>query len=116
MLRYITSRLLWAIPVLWLVVSVVFLMIHLVPGDPIAQMLGEGAAATDIEAARHAYGLDRPLGQQYVSYWRGVLHGDLGKSLRYNQGVTTLLAQRYPFTMRLTFAAMLVALQHRSEE
>jgi ABC-type dipeptide/oligopeptide/nickel transport system permease component len=110
MLRYIGSRLLYAIPVVWLVVSVVFLMIHLVPGDPIAQMLGEGAAATDIEAARHAYGLDQPLGQQYVHYWRGVLHGDLGQSLRYSQPVTTLLAQRYPFTMRLTLAAMLVAL------
>ncbi|HZU22472.1 MAG TPA: nickel ABC transporter permease [Terriglobales bacterium] len=110
MIRYITTRLLYAIPVLWLVVSVVFLMIHLVPGDPIAQMLGEGAAAADIEAARHAYGLDQPLGQQYVHYWRGVLHGDLGQSLRYNQPVTTLLAQRYPFTMRLTFAAMAVAL------
>ena len=110
MLRYIGSRVLYAIPVVWLVVSVVFLMIHLVPGDPIAQMLGEGAAATDIEAARHAYGLDQPLGEQYVRYWRGVLHGDLGQSLRYNQPVTTLLAQRYPFTMRLTFAAMLVAL------
>jgi len=110
LIRYITTRLLYAIPVVWLVVSVVFLMIHLVPGDPIAQMLGEGAAAADIEAARHAYGLDQPLGQQYVHYWRGVLHGDLGQSLRYNQPVTTLLAQRYPFTMRLTFAAMAVAL------
>ena len=50
------------LPVIWLVVSVVFLLIHLVPGDPIQQMLGEGAAATDIAAARHAYGLDVPLG------------------------------------------------------
>ena len=97
-------------PVVWLVVSVVFLLIHLVPGDPIAQMLGEGAAAADIEVARHAYGLDQPLGQQYLHYWRGVLHGDLGQSLRYSQPVTTLLAQRYPFTMRLTLAAMAVAL------
>jgi peptide/nickel transport system permease protein len=110
LLRYITTRLLYAIPVVWLVVSVVFLLIHLVPGDPIAQMLGEGAAAADIEVARHAYGLDQPLGQQYLHYWRGVLHGDLGQSLRYSQPVTTLLAQRYPFTMRLTFAAMAVAL------
>ena len=53
------------LPVIWLVVSVVFLLIHLVPGDPIQQMLGEGAATTDIAAARHAYGLDVPLGQQY---------------------------------------------------
>jgi ABC-type dipeptide/oligopeptide/nickel transport system permease component len=109
-LRYITSRLLYTLPVIWLVVSVVFLMIHLVPGDPIAMMLGEGAPAADLEAARHAYGLDVPIGRQYVNYWRGVLHGDLGKSLRFNQSVTSLLASRYPFTMKLTFAALAVAL------
>ena len=110
MLRYFSSRLLWAIPVIWLVVSVVFLLIHLVPGDPGAQMLGEGAAAADLEATRHAYGLDAPIGQQYVNYWKGVLRGDLGKSLRYNESVTRLLAQRYPFTMELTLAALAVAL------
>ena len=110
MLRYFSSRLLWAIPVIWLVVSVVFLLIHLVPGDPVAQMLGEGAAAADLEATRHAYGLDAPIGQQYVNYWKGVLRGDLGKSLRYNESVTRLLAQRYPFTMELTLAALAVAL------
>jgi ABC-type dipeptide/oligopeptide/nickel transport system permease component len=110
MIRYFGSRLLWAIPVLWLVVSVVFLLIHLVPGDPVAQMLGEGAAAADLAATRHAYGLDLPLGQQYTHYWRGVLHGDLGKSLRYNDSVTRLLAQRYPSTIGLTLAALAVAL------
>ena len=87
MLRYIFSRLLYMLPVVWLVVSVVFLLIHLVPGDPIQQMLGEGAAATDIAAARHAYGLDVPLSRQYVNYWRGILHGDMGTSLRLNQPV-----------------------------
>ena len=66
MLRYLRTRLLYTIPVLWLVVSVVFLLIHLVPGDPIQQMLGENAAAADLAAARHAYGLDVPLGRQYV--------------------------------------------------
>ncbi len=81
--RYIISRVLYTLPVIWLVVSTVFLLIHFVPGDPIQQMLGEGAAAGDIQAARHAYGLDVPLGEQYLNYWRGVLHGDLGKSLRY---------------------------------
>jgi peptide/nickel transport system permease protein len=98
------------IPVLWLVVSVVFFLIHLVPGDPIQQMLGEGAAGTDVAAARHAYGLDVPLGQQYLNYWKGVLHGDLGRSLRYDQPVERMVAQRYPATLRLTLAAMLVAL------
>ena len=84
------------LPVVWLVVSVVFLLIHLVPGDPIQQMLGEGAAATDIAAARHAYGLDVPLGRQYVNYWRGIVHGDMGRSLRFNQNVGHIIAQAYP--------------------
>jgi len=110
MLRYISTRLLYLIPVLWLVVSVVFLLIHLVPGDPIQQMLGEGATASDIQALRHAYGLDVSIGRQYFNYWKGVLHGDLGRSLRLNQDVTQVIAQRYPWTLQLTFAAMIVAL------
>jgi peptide/nickel transport system permease protein len=108
--RYITTRLVYTLPVIWLVVSVVFLLIHLVPGDPIQQMLGEGAANVDVAAARHAYGLDVPLPVQYLNYWKGVLHGDLGQSLRFNQSVTSLIAQRYPATLRLTIAALLVAL------
>jgi ABC-type dipeptide/oligopeptide/nickel transport system permease component len=110
MLRSLFSRALYTIPVLWLVVSVVFLLIHLVPGDPILQMLGEGAPAADIAATRHAYGLDAPLGQQYLHYWNGVLHGNLGPSLRYNQSVTSLIVERYPFTLQLTIAALLVAI------
>lgn len=110
MFRYITIRLLYTIPVLWLVVSVVFLLIHLVPGDPIQQMLGEGATANDIQSLRHAYGLDVPLGRQYVNYWNGVLHGNLGRSLRLDQDVTTIIAQKYPLTLQLTVAAMIVAL------
>ena len=106
MLRYIATRLLYTIPVLWLVVSVVFLLIHLVPGDPIQQMLGEGASAADMQAARHAYGLDVPVGQQYLNYWKGVLHGDLGRSLRFDQPVARMVAQRYPQTLQLTVAAM----------
>src|SRR5205823_5527987 len=68
MLRYLSLRLLYTLPVIWLVVSLVFVLIHLVPGDPIQQMLGEGAPAADIQAARHAYGLDAPLGKQYLNY------------------------------------------------
>src|SRR5215471_16845883 len=98
MLRYISLRLLYTLPVVWLVVSLVFLLIHLVPGDPILQMLGEGAPAADIQAARHAYGLDEPLGRQYLHYWKGMLHGDLGPSLQFNQSVSTLISERYPYT------------------
>ena len=108
MLRYLSLRLLYTLPVVWLVVSLVFLLIHLVPGDPILQMLGESAPATDIQAARHQYGLDVPLGQQYIHYWKGVLHGDLGPSVRFNQSVTSLIAQRYPYTLQLTIAALIV--------
>lgn len=100
----------FTLPVLWLVVSVVFLLIHLVPGDPIQQMLGEGAASTDVVATRKAYGLDVPLGQQYLNYWKGVLHLDLGKSLRFQRPVTALIADAYPSTLLLTIAAMMVAL------
>ena len=110
MLRYVSTRLLYTIPVLWLVVSVVFLLIHLVPGDPIQQMLGEGASAADIQAARHAYGLDVPIGEQYVNYWKAVLHGDLGRSLRFDQPVSRIIIQRYPQTLQLTIASMIVAL------
>ena len=110
MLRYTATRLLYMLPVIWLVVSIVFLLIHLVPGDPIQQMLGEGASSADLQAARHAYGLDVPIGEQYVNYWRGVLHGNLGQSLRFNRNVAGVIAERYPFTLQLTFAGLAVAL------
>ena len=110
MIKLLASRLLYTIPVLWLVVSAVFLLIHLVPGDPIEAMLGEGAAATDLQAARHAYGLDQPVGKQYLQYWNGVLHGRLGQSIRLNQDVGRVIWERYPYTLRLTIAALVVAL------
>ena len=110
MARYFLTRILYTLPVIWLVVSLVFLLIHLVPGDPIQQMLGEGAPAADLQAARHAYGLDLPLGEQYLNYWKGVVRGNLGVSFRYNQSVTKLLLQRYPYTLQLTLAALLVAI------
>jgi peptide/nickel transport system permease protein len=108
-IRYLLTRLAYMVPVVWLVVSVVFLMIHLVPGDPIQAMLGEGAAGADVAAARHAYGLDEPLSLQYVHYWRGVLHGDLGRSVRLNKPVGQLVATAWPSTLRLALCAMLVA-------
>jgi ABC-type dipeptide/oligopeptide/nickel transport system permease component len=110
MIRLVGSRLVYTLPVLWLVVSVVFLLIHLVPGDPILAMLGEGAASGDVQAARHAYGLDQPIGKQYLHYWNGVLHGRLGQSIRLNQDVGRVIRDRYPYTLRLTIAALIVAL------
>ena len=106
--RRLLKRTLTTLPVLWLVVTVVFLLIHLVPGDPIVQMLGEGATAADISALRHSYGLDAPLGEQYLRYWRGIAHGNLGQSLRLHDSVLHLILQRYPYTLALTAAAMLL--------
>ncbi len=103
-------RLLITMPVLWVVVTMVFLLIHIVPGDPIVQMLGEGATASDVSTLRHAYGLDAPLAEQYWHYWRGMLHGDLGQSLRLHDSVTHLVAQRYPYTLALTAAALLLGM------
>nr|WP_221313036.1 ABC transporter permease [Granulicella aggregans] len=101
-------RVVVTLPVIWVVVSVVFLLIHIVPGDPIVQMLGEGATATDVSALRHAYGFDEPLRVQYVHYWGGLLQGDLGQSLRMHDSVLHLVLQRYPYTLALTLAALLM--------
>lgn len=108
--RSFCLRLLYTVPVLWLVVSLVFFLIHLVPGDPVVQMLGDGARPADIAALRHAYGLDLPLSVQYLHYWRGVLHGNLGQSLRMGQSVTSLVLHRYPYTLELTLAALFIGL------
>jgi ABC-type dipeptide/oligopeptide/nickel transport system permease component len=100
------TRLALTLPVVWLVVSLVFLLIHLVPGDPILQILGEGAAPADMTALRHQYGLDQPLWMQYLHYWNGVLHGDLGSSIRMHSTVASLIWARYPYTITLTLTAL----------
>ncbi len=104
------TRLALTLPVVWLVVSLVFLLIHLVPGDPILAILGEGATPADIGALRHQYGLDLPLQMQYLRYWNGVVHGDLGSSIRMHDSVAHLIAQRYPYTLALTLAALVLGL------
>ena len=109
-MRSILTRVLLTIPVVWVVVSLVFLLIHLVPGDPVQQMLGEGATSADLAALRHQYGLDLPLGVQYLHYWRDVLHGDLGRSIRLNDTVVHLIVTRYPYTIELTVSALILGL------
>jgi peptide/nickel transport system permease protein len=109
-MKQIITRLVLTIPVVWLVVSLVFLLIHLVPGDPIQMMLGEGATPADIGVLRHQLGLDLPLHTQYIRYWSGVLHGDLGNSIRLHDSVSHLIAMRYPYTLALTLAALVLGL------
>lgn len=108
--RYFLSRLLYALPVVFLVVSLVFFLIHLVPGDPVEQMLGERARPADIEKMRHDLGLDQPLLRQYGSYLQKVARGDLGYSIRFNSPVARIILARYPATIELAAAALLLAL------
>jgi len=107
-MKSILTRVLLTIPVVWVVVSLVFLLIHLVPGDPVQQMLGEGATSADLAVLRHQ--LELPLRIQYLHYWRNVLHGDLGRSIRLNDTVVHLIATRYPYTIELTVAALILGL------
>jgi ABC-type dipeptide/oligopeptide/nickel transport system permease component len=108
MIRYISIRLLFALPALWLILTMVFLLAHIVPGDPVAQMLGEGARAEDLTQLRHALGLDLPLPVQYGRYLGGVLHGDLGESFRFQQPVLKVVAEHYPATLELAIVALLI--------
>lgn len=91
------------------IVTLVFLFIHLIPGDPIDVMLGESAAPTDKAALRHALGLDRPLLEQYLRYLGDLLRGDLGESLAFRAPVWDLVTSRYPATIELTIAATAIA-------
>jgi len=108
LLRYIGQRILYAIPALWLIVTMVFMLAHLVPGDPVAQMLGEGARVEDLQQLRHALGLDLPLLTQYGRYMEGVLHGNLGESFRFQQPVLRVVASHYPATLELAIVALLI--------
>jgi ABC-type dipeptide/oligopeptide/nickel transport system permease component len=110
LLRFLARRLIYTIPVVLIVVSLVFFLIHLVPGDPIQQMLGEGARAADIQQMRHALGLDRPVSEQYLRYLRGVARLDLGTSFKFNAPVAQIIISRYPATLELAVGSMLVAL------
>ncbi|HZI50215.1 MAG TPA: nickel ABC transporter permease [Terriglobia bacterium] len=110
MIAFLLRRLALTIPVVWIVVTLVFALIHLVPGDPVAQMLGEGAPQQEIQRMRHDLGLDRPLLEQYRTYILGLLRGDLGTSFRNQQSVAQSIAARYPATIELAFAAILISL------
>ncbi|MEK7991344.1 MAG: nickel ABC transporter permease [Thiotrichaceae bacterium] len=110
MLHFILSRLLSMLFVVLGVVTLVFLLIHLVPGDPIQAMLGERATATDLQALREQLGLNQPLFVQWYTYIFNLLQGDLGISLYSKQPITEILLQRIPATLELAGAALIVAI------
>jgi ABC-type dipeptide/oligopeptide/nickel transport system permease component len=108
MIRYISVRLLLALPALWVIVTLVFLLAHIVPGDPVQQMLGEGARADDLQQLRHSLGLDVPIGTQYGRYLAGLVRGNLGESFRFQEPVTRVVLEHYPATLELAFVALIV--------
>ena len=110
MKHYLIQRLLLFFPTLLGVLTLVFLLIHFIPGDPVEVMLGETASATDKEDLRRQLGLDRPLVTQYVSFLGDLAGGDLGTSLNQDAKVATLIFTRVPATMELTACAMAIAL------
>jgi ABC-type dipeptide/oligopeptide/nickel transport system permease component len=108
MARYFLQRFLLTLPALWLVLTLVFLMIHIVPGDPVEQMLGEGSAPGELMQLRHSLGLDQPLLTQYEHYLWRLAHGDLGQSFKFRMPVGRIIFERYPATLQLAFLALLI--------
>jgi ABC-type dipeptide/oligopeptide/nickel transport system permease component len=109
-LRFLARRLVLTVPVLLGVATLVFSLIHLIPGDPAQAMLGEAASQQDVAELRGRLGLDRPLLEQYVSFLSGAVRGDLGMSFRTGRPVVPQIVERLPATAELAAAAMFVAL------
>ncbi|HEX8938947.1 MAG TPA: ABC transporter permease [Candidatus Limnocylindrales bacterium] len=109
MLKYIVRRLLLLIPILLGLSVFMIVFLHMLPGDPCSSILGEHTTAQRLETCRHGLGLDKPLYQQYVDYMGGLLHGNLGISATNRVPVTTSFLNRFPATVELALAAMLIA-------
>ncbi|MFP6600846.1 MAG: nickel ABC transporter permease [Deltaproteobacteria bacterium] len=109
MRSYGLGRVLAAVPTALGVATIVFLLIHLIPGDPIEVMLGETATAVDRQSLRAGLGLDRPLHQQYAAYLGGLFRGELGTSIHSGRKVGELLIERLPATIELSLAALVFA-------
>ena len=110
MKRFLLQRLLLFLPTLLGAVSLVFVLIHLIPGDPVEVMLGETASAADKEALRRSLGFDRPLAAQYRAFLVNLASGDLGRSLYESAGVGEIIRSRLPATLQLALCAMIAAL------
>lgn len=110
MRRFLITRLLLAIPTILGVVTLVFFLIHIVPGDPVVLMLGDYATKQEIVEMRHALHLDQPIGMQYLMYVDNLVHGNLGTSLYYKKPVLGIVMQRFGYTAVLALFAMVLAL------
>ncbi|MEE8484583.1 MAG: nickel ABC transporter permease [Nitrospinota bacterium] len=109
MRKYLLAKIALLLPTVLGVVTAVFLMIHLIPGDPVEIMLGETAMESDRESLRHELGLDKPVGVQYLNYLAGLLKGDIGRSIHTREPVLNEIVSRWPATLELAFFALAFA-------
>lgn len=107
--RYVVRRLLETIPLMFIISIVVFMFIHLIPGDPAKTLAGVEATVEEVEAIREELGLNDPLLVQYVNWMSDLFHGDLGRSFKSNLPVTELIWSRFQFTIQLVFAGLIWA-------
>jgi ABC-type dipeptide/oligopeptide/nickel transport system permease component len=106
----LVRRIVGAIPVLLGISFLIFLLMHIAPGDPVSLLLGDDATPADIERTRREWGLDRPLMVQYWDFLTRAVTGDFGRSLKFNEPVMKLIAERLPATLELAFASLCVAI------
>lgn len=110
LLRYLASRILWAIPVLVGASVVTFAIMHIAPGDPARFILGPRATPERVVELRQQMGLNRPVHIQYLDFVSSAVRGDFGQSLQSNQSVTSMILQRIPYTAQLSVAGLLIAI------
>ncbi len=109
-MNHLLRRLLLILPTLFGVSLIVFILLRVIPGDPIAMMIPPGATEADIDHLRQLYGLDKPIFEQYIVWFGEVLHGDFGTSISLRQDVVQLILSRLPVTLELAVTAMLIAM------
>lgn len=110
MIKTILKRILQLIPILFIVVTFIFIITRMVPGDPAVVMLGPQASVESVQELREELGLNKSVGEQYVNYLKGIMQGDLGKSYYYNEPVMKLILERFPNTLLLSFTSILIAI------
>lgn len=110
MAKFIFKRLITLIPILFVVSILIFLMVHLMPGDPARIIAGESASEEDVENVRIAQGFDKPLYQQYAIYLGKIVRGDFGTSIRTGRSVYSEIMYRFPNTLKLAVAAIIISI------
>lgn len=110
MLLYLAKRLCFAVVTLLSVLTLIFLMVRVLPGDPVLMILGDQASPESVAALRQRLGLDQPIGLQYVQFLGSAVKGDLGNSMVTGRPVTEEVMSVLPYTLELTFASLVVGL------